>query len=438
MNDKIIDNLPSTTETLVMRRFALLIAAIALSAGQDVLADGCMLLPRISLSYAGKAKVSSDAQKALLIWQEGNETLHLRSSYKGPATDFAWVVPVPTRPTVERSSWDLFKQAEKATRPHLTVEKTQIFGGLKFGCSAPNVKVHKETLPTGVRELQSLAIRELHIDVVQASNSGGFLRWLDKHQYAVPPEAKPIFQEYIDREFYFIVAKISKSSAWAKRKGVTETVSGGLTALAITFAAEKPFYPLVISAISSAPENELLLLTAAARRLAPVEYGWTELGIKDIENTIAPKLREKRNVLFATGVDFAPAIKAAQERMPGPSLVVESAIPMAWKTKSQTKLVGKGSLSAGNSVCVTRFHTFLKPQEMKDITFVPAKERKHFDGRFYIRLKRWDKERPGANASVGIMLLGLCSAAVSKRKPASRKRLQTLALILMLLALVLA
>ncbi|MCK4293159.1 MAG: DUF2330 domain-containing protein [Planctomycetes bacterium] len=417
-----------------MRRFALLIAAIALSAGQDVLADGCMLLPRISLSYAGKAKVSSDAQKALLIWQEGNETLHLRSSYKGPATDFAWVIPVPTRPTVERSSWDLFKQAEKATRPHLTVEKTQIFGGLKFGCSAPQVKLHKETLPTGVRELQRLAIRELHIDVVQASNSGGFLRWLDKHQYAVPPEAKPIFQEYIDREFYFIVAKISKSSAWAKRKGVTETISGGLTPLAITFTAEKPFYPLAISAISSAPENELLLLCAAPQRLEPLEYGCTELGVHDVENTIAPELRKKGNVMFTTAIDFGPAIKAAQERMERPSLVVESVIAMAWKDRKRTKLARKDLLSADNSLCVSRFHAFLKPQEMRDITFCPATQQKLFESKFYIRLNSRYEQQPPASASGGIMLIALCSAIASKRKVPGK----TLALILLLLALVLA
>jgi len=415
-----------------------LITAAVISADEAVLADGCMLLPRIGISYKGKAEVSSDAQQALLLWQEGVETLHVRSTYTGPTTDFAWVIPVPGRPTVERSSWDLFEQAEKATRPQVTVEKAEVFRGLNIGCSAPTTKVGTETLPTGVRQIETLAIRELHIDIVQASNSGGFLRWLDNHQYVVTAEAKPIFQEYIDKGFYFIVTKINKSSAWAKRKDVTETVSGGLTPLAIGFATERPFYPLAISAISSASENELLLLCAARERLDPVEYASTELSGEDVEDTIAPIVRKTGNALVSTALDFAPAIRAAQGRMAGPSLVVESAIEMAWHSKKPAKLARKGSRAAGDSVRLTRFHAFLKPRQMRDITFVRAKNQELLEGRFYIPLRRRYKAHLGTNVSAWIMLLGLCSAAASRRKAWRKGPLQTLALGLLLLAMALA
>ncbi|MBL7153689.1 MAG: DUF2330 domain-containing protein [Phycisphaerae bacterium] len=417
---------------------ALLITATAISANEAVLADGCMLLPRISISYTGKARVSSDAQQALLMWQGGNETLHVKSSYRGPATDFAWVIPVPGRPTVERSSWDLFEQAEKATRPQVTVEKAEVFRGLNIGCSAPATKVDTETLPTGVREIETLAIRELHIDIVQASSSGGFLRWLDNHQYVVTARAKPIFQEYIDKGFYFIVTKIDKSSAWARRKDVTETVSGGLTPLAISFATERPFYPLTISAISSASENELLLLCAARERLEPVEYTSTDLSIEDVEDTIGPIVRKTGNALVSTALDFAPAIKAAQGRMAEPGLVVESAIEMAWHSKAAPKLVRKGSRTAGESVRVTRFHAFLKPQQMRDITFVRAEQQQLLGGRFHIPLRSRYKAHLGTNVSAWIMLLGLCSATASRRKARRRGRFQTLALGLLLLGMVLA
>lgn len=421
-----------------MRRVIVCMAVIIFFRGENLLADGFMLLPSITYGYTGKEKVSSDAQKALIVWHEGEETLHIQSSYSGPASDFAWVIPIPSRPAVKRSSWSLFKQAEEATRPRITVEKGVIFPGFKFGCSAPEVEVRKETLPTGVRELESLDIRELHIDIVEASDSGGFLRWLRNHEYAVDEKAEPVLQRYIDANFYFIVTKISKSSTWAKRKGVTETVSGGLTPLAITFAAEKAFYPLAISTISSAPENELLLLTAAPQRLEPVEYGCTTLSHEDIEKTIAPKLRESGNVLFTTLVDFAPAIKAAQNRLEKPALVVECVAEMAWQGNNYSKLVSKKALFAGEHLRITRFHTFLKPEEMKDITFLSAAQDKLFEGRFYIGLRHRYENTPHVNASAGIMMLGLISAVASKRKAWSRRNLQKIALILLLVGLVLS
>ena len=418
-----------------MRRVIVFMAIITSFRVEILLADGFMLLPRITYGYTGKEKISSDAQKALIVWHDGQETLHLKSSYTGPPTDFAWVIPTPDRPTVKRSGWNLFKNAEKATRPRITVEKGVIFPGFKLGCSS-QVEVRKETLPTGVRELESLDIRELHIDIVEATDSGGFLRWLHNHEYPVDEKAEPILQRYIDDKFYFIVTKISK--AWAKRKAVTETVTGGLTPLSITFAAQRPFYPLAISTISSAPENELLLLTVAPRRLEPVEYGCTTLNHEDIEKTIAPKLKKSGNVLFSASVDFSPAVKAAQKRLTETGLVVESVYELAWEGKGYSKLTEKGSLFAREPVRITRFHTFLKPEEMQDITFVPAKEGELFDGRFYFRLNHRYDNMAQITPSAGIITLGLILTIIPKKKTLGKRNLKKLSLILLIVGLILS
>jgi hypothetical protein len=355
----------------------LFIAILAILKGGDVLADGGMFVPTY---IKGEEKVSSDTQKALIAWHNGMETLHVQSSYRGPATDFAWVIPVPTRPEVSRSDWSLFEAAEKTTRPQVTVR----IGRRRTALGSSAGKEEKETLSTGVRELESLDIRELHINIVEANNAGGFVRWLRDHEYSVGEDSEPVLRQYIDERFYFVVAKIRKSSTWAKRKGVTETISGGLTPLAITFSAEKPFYPLAISAISSAPTNELLLLTVAGSRLVPVEYGCTDLKKSDIEYAIRQKMIRLERRTFFTHVDFTLAIEAAQARLGKPTLVVESVVKKEWEGKNYTKLVEPQMFSMGRNVRVTRFHGILKPEEMKDITFIPAEKNKLFDGKFYI------------------------------------------------------
>ena len=420
-----------------MRKPILFIVLIILLEGRPILADGFVLTTIRPITHTTKAKVSSDVQKALIVWHDGQETLHIKSNYTGPVSDFAWVIPVPSQPTVKRSIWILFREAERVTRPQVTVITGYRPGGLKFGCAA-SMQEQKETPPTGVRQLQTLNIRELHIDIVEATDSGGFIRWLLDHQYAVDKKAEPILQEYIDAKFYFVVTKISKSSAWGERKGLTETVSGGLTPLAITFATEKPFYPLAISAISSAPENELLLLTAAPHRLDPVEYASTELRYEDIDKTITPELKIRGNRLSATSVDFAPAIRAAQARAEAPAFVVECAVAMAWRGRNYSMLVAPRSQYAGQRVILTRLHAFLKPQQMEDITFMPT-QRELFQSRFNIDLTpRRYRESPPVNASTPVMIVGLSLAIASHGKARTKRSLRRLAIVILLVGLTLA
>jgi hypothetical protein len=402
------------------------------------MADGFMLPFTGPTSDTVKADPSSDAQRALLVWADGRETIHLKSSYSGPASDFAWVIPIPSLPVVRRSDWTLFDQAERATRPQLTVITGYRFGlkGLSIGCSSRASEPQKQTPPTVVRVLQSLDIRELHIDIVTAADSGGFIQWLRHHHYAVPQKAEPILQRYIDTQFYFVVVKIGKSDSWPEGRAITQTVSGGLTPLAITFTAEKPFYPLAVSAISAAPENELLLLTVARLPLEPVEYLFDFLTYDNIERTVVPQLLENKIASLAASVDFTPAVRAALEQAPSPALIMESAVPMAWRGTRHSMLIAPRSVYAGERVVITRFHTFLKPHQMKDITFVPTK-RALFQANFYIDLTDPRYHESAAAASAGLIILAPIVAAAANCTHSRKATLRKLALILMLLGLAL-
>ncbi len=45
-------------------------------------------------------EVTMPDQRALLAWKDGTETLVIESAFVGQGTDFAWVVPFPTKPEV--------------------------------------------------------------------------------------------------------------------------------------------------------------------------------------------------------------------------------------------------------------------------------------------------------------------------------------------------
>jgi hypothetical protein len=150
-----------------------------------------------------------------------------------------------------------------------------------------------------------------------------------------------------------------------------------------------------------------------------------------------PKLIENQNAPLASSVDFGPAVKAAQRRAPSPSLIMESAVTMAWRGAEHRMLVGPRSVYAEEGVVITRFHAFLKPHEMKDVTFMPA-ERGLFNGNFFIDLTDPRYRESTQRASATLMMLGLATAATSRGSRYAKGNLQKLALILLLLGLVLA
>lgn len=66
-------------------------------------ADGKVFSPT-----AVPTEVRIPDQRALLSWSNGVERLVIETRFVGAGTNFAWVVPLPSRPVVEPASRGLF------------------------------------------------------------------------------------------------------------------------------------------------------------------------------------------------------------------------------------------------------------------------------------------------------------------------------------------
>jgi hypothetical protein len=418
-----------------MRRVGIKILILPLALGTlgstlvPALADGGYLVRTFEEK---QTRVSSDAQKALIIWEGGTETLHVRSSYRGPAAEFAWVIPVPAPPKVERSDWKLFTAAEEATRPQIVVTRTR-FVGHGCGCSTTAVPDQSGPVETGVRRLDSLDIRELHVEVLAASDAGGFVAWLKTNGYAVSTNAEPVLEDYVQRKFFFVAVRVREAGFWATLKTPGGVVTGELTPLAISFPAAKPFYPLAISAISAAPENELLLLVAAGQRLEAAEYPCPELTSADIRRAVTGSREGGANPKSFKNLNLAPAVKTVNQRLRSQGLVVETVADLAWSGPEHRRLGPVRDRPGEQIIRLTRFHAVLDPAAMRDITFRDAKENLLMGGRFLINLDdEW--RRPGL-APAGLFLAGLGMAAVASGRPRRRPWLRCAAAGLVLLGL---
>lgn len=85
------------------RSFRLLLALLAELVSLPVWADGKVFPP-----VATPAEVTIPDQRALISWANGMERLIIETRLAGSGTNFAWVVPLPSRPTVEPATSGLF------------------------------------------------------------------------------------------------------------------------------------------------------------------------------------------------------------------------------------------------------------------------------------------------------------------------------------------
>ena len=83
---------------------------------------------------------------------------------------------------------------------------------------------------------------------------------------------------------------------------------------------------------------------------------------------------------------------------------------------------------------MTRFHAGLKPGEMRDITFEPAKKNRLLKGQFLIDLGGRGRGR-APRRPAGLALPGVARAAVRRWKARRARRLRSLGMFLALAAL---
>jgi hypothetical protein len=182
--------------------------------------------------------VAETDQKAVLFYDQGIETLILSITFTGNAKDFAWVVPTPSRPEVDKSSSELFLSLEELTRLPRT---HQSFGrNLQAGMADEKSAVEVlETKEVGIYEIKVLA----------ASEAGDLAKWLSENGYQFPEKGSYILEDYIKNKWYYTAVKIRPEIVW---KDVTEKLRTGQAApLKLTFKSDKIIYPLKITSLTS-------------------------------------------------------------------------------------------------------------------------------------------------------------------------------------------
>lgn len=186
--------------------------------------------------------VSSTAQKAVIIYEKGTETMIISTQFKGDAKNFGWVIPVPSRPEVSKSSDELFTSLNTLTAP-------------KYDYSVPMTRPMMEKGGAGqaedVQVLETKKVGVYEIKVLEASDARALAKWLEENKYMYPKEGAYILDEYIRNRWYFVAAKIDTAAIEAL--STTESLKQGhAQPIKFVFKSDKIIYPMKISSLQAA------------------------------------------------------------------------------------------------------------------------------------------------------------------------------------------
>ena len=224
----------------------------------SAIADGCMMPSNSAFRMRReRSYINEPEQKALIYFHNRTEDLVISPSFQGAPSDFAWVVPVPSIPKVEVLRGAPFHELVRWAFPQ-PIERA---GGM-----------FKETAKTAMGANRSVQVIEdknvgaYHVAVLRSTDSNALGKWLTDNHYHIPEAAVPAMNQYIHEGWTFVASKV-KNEIFGN--GLSQ---GVLAPLRLTFAANRPIYPMRLSAANPYPFKVLIFLAYEPGLISESKY----------------------------------------------------------------------------------------------------------------------------------------------------------------------
>ena len=170
----------------------------------------------------GGAKLTNDATQVVLMRKGTRTVLSMQNNYKGPAEEFAMVVPVPTvlqEGDVKTLPRDVFARVEAMGAPRLVeyweqdpcaplYERERRWASRAGAIESLADKSVDDAKDLGVTIEAKFVVGEYQILILSAKDSTGLDTWLRRERYQIPPGAEPLLRPYVESGMKFFVAKV--------------------------------------------------------------------------------------------------------------------------------------------------------------------------------------------------------------------------------------
>jgi MYXO-CTERM domain-containing protein len=292
------------------------VVAAALLTPRAARACGCFAppTPAVPVVQAG--------ERILFLVEDGMVTAHVQISYQGNTAggggEFGWIVPVPSVPTLELGTDELFTQLEAATQPTYVRANVQCGqrlsslgcftdaqcttgqvcdqgAGVCVGTDLPDgtVDVGGDCLtdadclsgdacdpstglciagaadasaPTYQPLVLQASVGPFDYAVLHADRKQEMLDWLMQNHYFVPSGVGDVIAPYVRPGGYFLALKLRSGEP-----------AGDLQPIVLRYASDLPMIPIVLTQVAAKPDMGIEVFVLGPSRAIPRNYYHTVL-----------------------------------------------------------------------------------------------------------------------------------------------------------------
>lgn len=318
--------------------------------------------------YAGStdAPLESRASTVVLMRDGERTVVSVRNDYRGPAADFAWVIPVPGRVEQVRTLRpDAFDRIERLSAPRL-VELVE-----RNPCGAGRARPRGDA---GSPEQEAPAIRAeaqaadpVEVVILDAEESAALGPWLRRRGYRPDPAALAMARAYAESGHRFVVARVDASRL--------QLVDGraALPPLRFHYRSGELVMPMRLGRVGARGPQDLVIHVLARGQRYEVANRADVLAPTNL--VMYPSARERFGEVYATILD------RVLRRHPG-AVVTEYAWPAdrcdppcltGGLGAADLDALGRDVIGRGASGFVlTRLHTWISGPTGSDLVLGPA------------------------------------------------------------------
>jgi hypothetical protein len=173
----------------------------------------------------GSGEVHAPGARVFIHRTGIREDMILQIGFAGSGSQFAWVIPVPSKPTFQYTDARIFDELRSICNPRIIQDG---------GKPSPDLKSSPEPKPVGFVDLV----------VIPPGQKDALSRWLHGNGYATSEGALSVIRDYADKQWYFIVARVKASPSSGAR---------WLQPVWITFETQRAIIPTRLTSANSTP-----------------------------------------------------------------------------------------------------------------------------------------------------------------------------------------
>lgn len=232
----------------------------------DARACGCVAPPDPT------TPVVQNAERIAFAMENGVVVAHIQIQYEGDAEEFAWLVPVPSLPSLDVGTDELFTQLIQQTQP-IYVMNREYDGNCAFDPSRggfpsaengaddsgnpPSAPPPDPDSPLVVRATTG----PYDYAVLSARDKQAMLDWLAQERFFVPAGTDTVVDPYINPNSYFLALKLRPGA------GV-----GDLQPIVVRYQSNLPMIPIILTSVAANPDMGIMVWVLGPSRAIPRNY----------------------------------------------------------------------------------------------------------------------------------------------------------------------